>query len=265
MENLFNRYVMTTILLAGTAVALLALDLSGTVEIRALFAGAATPAVRVSALVWELEQGRRERAALAERLARRSLLLGRADAYKRENDALRAQLRLALAVPYDLAYAPVVEKRTESWLKTISLGAGRRDGVTPGMAVVGTEGLVGRVVRVTAGAAEVELITSERARIGVTHAPSGEGAVYYADAAGNGRLQYLPRATRLAYGDAITTSQGSGLYPPGLIVGYVRSYRRPFNSMFADVTVAPAESFDALESVFVVKWRPPSAPVLKKK
>jgi len=58
-------------------------------------------------------------------------------------------------------------------------------------------------------------------------------------------------------GDLVVTAGTSRLYPPGLIVGYVRAVERPFDSMFAEVEVAPAENMAALENVFIVNWLPP--------
>jgi len=256
MDTLFNRYVVTTALLVLAAAALLTLDLTGRLEARSLLVGAAAPAYRASTYLNELRYGEADRAVMAERLARRSLEAGRAEDRRRENEALRAAAGLEVLLPYELVPARVVERKPDAWLKTVAIDAGRRDGVEVGMPVIGTEGLVGRVTRVTAGAAEVELISSERLRIAATHAPTGEKAVYYADASGRGHLQYLPRTTAVALDDLVITASESGLFPPGLIIGRVGKYRRPFDSMFADVTVAPAENLNALQDVFVVRWRP---------
>ncbi len=256
MGKVFSGYVITAFSLAAAAAALLALDLSGRLAARALLVRAKMPAYKLSSYVKDLEGGEAERAALAERLARRSLAAARAEEYRRENEALRATLGLRVAAPYELIYAPVRERRPELWRKTITVGAGRREGVAPGMAVIGTDGLVGRVTRVTATGAEVELITSERTRVAVRHAPSGEAAVFYADAAARGHLAFLPRRTEVATGDILVTAATSRLYPPGLVVGYVQTFRRPFDSMFAEVEVAPAEELNALEHTFIVKWRP---------
>jgi len=158
--------------------------------------------------------------------------------------------------PYDLIYAPVLNRGAERWVKALTIGAGTRAGVRPGMAVMGPAGLAGGVARVTADAAEVELLTSERLRVAASHAPSGATAVYYADAAGTGHLDYLPRATDLATGDLVVTSVTSGLYPPGLVIGHVRAFRRPYDSMFAEVDVALAQDPARLEYVFVVNRTP---------
>ncbi len=257
MRTLFSAKIITTLLLSGVAAGLVALDLTGRFEARALLVRAKAPAYTLSSYVTELERGEETRAEMAERLARRSILRGRAERYRRENDALRALLGFAVEMPYELTYAPVLERRAESWLETTAVGAGRRDGVAPGMPAIGAEGLVGRVARVTATAAEVELITSERVRVAATHAPTGTTGVYYADAEGRGRLEYLPRTTELKVGDLVVTAGTSRLFPPGLIIGYVRAVERPFDSMFAEVEVAPAENLAALQSVFVVDWLPP--------
>jgi len=257
MRNLFSAKVLTTLLLAVVSALLITFDLTGRLEARALLIRLNMPAYRLAAYVNGLERGEEERAELAARLAERSMLLGRAERYKRENDALRTLLGYRIETPYELAYGRVVERRPETWLDTALITAGRSEGVAAGMPVVGTEGLVGRVVRVAPTAAELELITSERVRVAAAHEPSGTTGVYYADAEGRGRLAYIPRAAEINVGDAIVTAGTSRLYPPGLIIGSVRGVARPFDSMFAEVEVAPAEDMAALECVFVVKWLPP--------
>jgi rod shape-determining protein MreC len=256
MRNLFHPKVLTTVLLAAVSVFLITLDLTGRLQARALLVRLNAPTYRLAAYVKDLERGEEERAELAARLAERSVLLGRAERYKRENDALRTLLGYRLDTPYELTYGRVVERRPETWLDTALVGAGRREGVAVGMPVVGTRGLVGRVARVTATAAEVELITSERVRVAAVHEPSGTSGVYYADAEGHGRLAYIPRTAEISVGDAVVTAGTSRLYPPGLILGSVRGVARPFDSMFAEVEVTPAEDTAALECVFVVKWLP---------
>jgi rod shape-determining protein MreC len=253
----FNARLVTTIVLAGLASALVALDLTGHLQARALLVRAKTPAYNLVSLATELREGERRRAELAERLARRSAALGRAESYRRENEALRLALGYRVEMPYEWAYAPLLERRPRTWLATAVVGAGRREGVAEGMPVVGTRGLAGRVVRAAATTAEIELLTSERLRLAVRHAPSGTLAVYYAGAEGPGRLAYAPRTAAFKVGDLIVTSGTSRLYPPGLVVGYVRAVDRPFDSMFLEVEVTPAEDMAALENLFVVKWRPP--------
>jgi rod shape-determining protein MreC len=252
-----NSKALTTLLLAAASAALVVLDSTGRVEARALLVWANTPAYKLSSFIKELEQGQETRAELAERLARRSILLGRAERYKRENDALRAMLGRGIEMPYELTYARVLERRAETWLATTAVDAGRRDGVAAGMPVVGIDGLVGRVTRVTPTAAEVELITSERVRVAAAHAPTGAVGVYYADADGRGHMAHLARTAEVKVGDLVVTAGTSRLYPPGLIVGYVRAVERPFDSMFAEVEVTPAENMAALENVFIVNWLPP--------
>ncbi len=127
MRTLFSAKIITTLLLSGVAAGLVALDLTGCVEARALLARAKTPAYTLSSYVKELERGEETRVEMAERLARRSILLGRAERYRRENDALRALLGFAVEMPYELTYAPVLERRAESWLETTAVGARRRE------------------------------------------------------------------------------------------------------------------------------------------
>jgi len=241
------------------AVGIAALNASDRIRPRAWVRYAISPTYRIAALTWELNQGERRREELARRLAETSLLIGRAEDYRRENDALRARAGLAITVPYELIYARIAEKHPESWLKTVTLDVGNNAGVEVGMPVIGTEGLLGVVRTTTPDASRVELLTSERLRVAATHAPTGVAGVGAADAGGGYHIHYLPRTLEIRSGDMFVTSSHSTLFPPGLILGYVKDYRRPFDSALLEVELTPAEDVQRLESVFVVKWKPPAS------
>ena len=53
-------------------------------------------------------------------------------------------------------------------------------------------------------------------------------------------------------GDGIITSGLGGVFPKGLVVGYVRSVQRERSGLFQTVEVEPAVDFSRLEEVLVV-------------
>lgn len=258
MERFAGRYALTAALLSGISVVILALDLTGYLRVRAVLSQAITPVYYVSSYFHEIRRGREEREALSALLARRSLALGRAEELRRENEALRAALALEGFLPYELLPAKVVERRAGEWRRAVTVATAGPSRPRVGMPVIGTAGLVGRVNAVRGGWAEVELITNNRVRFVVTHAASGLKAIYGADDAGQGFLTYVPRTAAVNVGDVIVTAADSAVFPPGLVVGTVSTVRRPFDSIFLEVHVAPAEDFDRLDNVFLLNWAPPA-------
>jgi rod shape-determining protein MreC len=61
-------------------------------------------------------------------------------------------------------------------------------------------------------------------------------------------------------GDVVVTSGLEGMFPPGLVVGRVRSVVRG-SGLFREVRVAASADFDRLEEVLVVRTPPPDATV----
>jgi rod shape-determining protein MreC len=114
------------------------------------------------------------------------------------------------------------------------------------MAVVASQGLVGRVHHVAPHTSEMLLITDINSRIAV----SVQGTHEHALAAGNGHdqleLRYLPKHSTLKKGDVIVTSGDADLMPAGIPVGRVISVSEE------GVKVQPFAPLDALDYVSVL-------------
>ena len=68
--------------------------------------------------------------------------------------------------------ATVIGRDTTGILRTVTIDRGSRDGVTPDMAVVTELGLVGRVARVSATTAQIQLVNDVNSFVNAT--PSGD-------------------------------------------------------------------------------------------
>jgi rod shape-determining protein MreC len=171
------------------------------------------------------------------------------------SDAAAARLlRLAASARYAVVPARVVALGAGlgfSW--TVTLDAGRRDGLRPDLTVVTGDGLVGRVKSVTDSTATVLLAADPSSRVGVRVGAAGEIGMVTGQARGPLRLEMLAADARLAVGDAVTTfgSPGQRPYAAGVAVGRIRRLL-PSTGQGATALVEPAVRFSALDLVGVV-------------
>ena len=152
----------------------------------------------------------------------------------------------------------------------ISIDAGRRDGVAPGMAVVTSAGFVGRVETVDAASSTVTALSDpglvigvrllDTGDVGLGHGMAGEPAMFVVDAGlrwpETGDLSELP-----AIGSPVVTAAGSR-YPADIPVGRVASVEPAEAGLAQLVTVELAADVQDLGYVTVL-LQPPAdeAPV----
>lgn len=159
-------------------------------------------------------------------------------------------LKVQLPEDYDAVTAHVLADTGGSFVRTLVINAGYDSGVRVGYAVVGTRGLIGRVVSVGTLSSRVLLVTDLNSRIPVRIEPIGENAVMSGDNTATPRLTYIDKQTELVNGMRIVASGLGGEVPAGLTVGRVRLDR---NNAPA---VIPVENFDNLEFVRVLRFKP---------
>jgi rod shape-determining protein MreC len=158
---------------------------------------------------------------------------------------------------YHPVAATVVGKSPNIWYSTVTIDKGTGDGVKVNDPVINGEGLVGRVVAVEGGAAQVDLISDSTmgvsARIGTSQAT---GIVQPKVGDPNDLLlQYLPANTRPNKGEYVVTSgtvasSDESLYPPGLLIGQVTSVDE--ESAYTSVNVHPIANLHNLDVVEVL-------------
>jgi rod shape-determining protein MreC len=148
--------------------------------------------------------------------------------------------------------ADVIGVDAGSGLRTIAINRGTRDGIAVGMPVVTGQGLVGRVIQVSANASRVMLVTepssSVSARLQSTRV---EGAVV-GQASGNLIMQLIPLDSAVREGDLVLTSGLGGNFPPDIVVGQVTSVRPSELGLYQEAQVRSLINFDTLEFVLIV-------------
>ncbi|CAO3418238.1 rod shape-determining protein MreC [Azospirillum argentinense] len=140
-----------------------------------------------------------------------------------ENISLRSLLKATPEPASSFITARVIAAPGSSFLRTLVVTAGRRDGVRKGQAAIAGSGLVGRVIEVGEWSARVLLLTDINTRIPVVLERSRQRAVMAGDNSDQTRLLYLPPEAPVQVGERVVTSGHGGQFPPGLPVGVVSS------------------------------------------
>ncbi|MGE5418263.1 MAG: rod shape-determining protein MreC [Acidobacteriota bacterium] len=162
----------------------------------------------------------------------------------------------------ELMGAEIIARSPDTWYKTVTIDRGSADGITTDMVVITPQGLVGRVNAVTSGTASVLLITDREGAVGaIVQENRTQGIIEGLGDSGSLTMSDIPFYSKVKAGNVIVTSNLSEIYPPGIIIGKIKSILDDKNvkdtneskGLLIKATVVPAVDFDKLEEVFVVK------------
>ncbi len=173
-----------------------------------------------------------------------------------ENHRLAQLLNLRGRLDADAVAARVIAKDSTNWFRSILIDRGTHAGIQRHMAVIAAEGLVGRVVDVTALAARVQLITDPESAVGCLLLRSRVTGIATGTQGGAVQIKYLPQMADVAIADRVITSGMGGVFPKGIALGKVVRSNRPAGALFQETEVQPLVDFSRLEEVVVLKQRP---------
>lgn len=138
-----------------------------------------------------------------------------------ENRSLRELTHVAAEDPISFVSARVVADAGGTFVRSVLVMAGTRDGVAKGQTAIVAEGLVGRVGEVGERSARVLLLTDLNSQVPIIFEGSRERAILSGDNSERPKLTHLAVTARPQVGDRLMTSGHGGVFPPGLPVGVV--------------------------------------------
>lgn len=180
--------------------------------------------------------------------------------YKAESQRLAGLLhyKQVMAQRYDLLAASVIG-RPGNWFGIVILNRGTEDGVQKDMAVLTPEGLVGRVISVSASTCEVLLITDPRSGVGSLIQDSRAPGIVQGTVGSTGVIQmtHIPNNAPAEAGQAVVTSGSGSVYPKGIPVGEIAGVRNEPSGLFLNAEIRPYANLNNLEEVFIVTFTQP--------
>lgn len=173
---------------------------------------------------------------------------------QRENSRLSKALKLEPVAGHEYVAARVIGQDLSQESQAFFINAGASQGLEPRMAVVTVDGVVGTIkkvfshtsVFVAASDPTHDLdayVSRSRARFIVEG--RGEPLV--------GRLKYLDRAEDVMVGDEILSSGLDGVFPKGLLLGWVVRVEKPKTGVTQSAELRMSVDLGRLEEVMVVR------------
>lgn len=177
---------------------------------------------------------------------------------QRENDELRDLLAIK-EKGYHSIPARIVNRTGETWNNQITLDVGENDGICVDMAVVSSQGLIGKVVEVGEWTSRVRLLTSQdqlskvAVKIALNEEKTLEGYLEEYDLEKNSfKVRLFTESEEIKNGQEVITSGLGGVFPNGILVGKVNEVVELINEKGLIAYVTPAADFNDFDYVAVI-------------
>ncbi|MCF0252959.1 MAG: rod shape-determining protein MreC, partial [Duodenibacillus sp.] len=158
----------------------------------------------------------------------------------RENERLRKALELTAGSPHRWAPVEVRGAVGDRFSRNVLLSRGSEAGIQPGMPLMDERGLLGQIVRSSAGQSEALLVTDRGFQVPALLTRTGLRAV----CEGKGetesmRLLFVPLEADVKEGDAVATSGMDKVFLAGTPLGVVAAVRRVRGEPYLEADVEP--------------------------
>jgi rod shape-determining protein MreC len=146
--------------------------------------------------------------------------------------------------------AQVIGSSADPTSHTLFINRGEREGLRLNMGVVTPDGIVGKIVEILPGTAQVLLINDKDSGVGALFTATRTHGVVRGSGDPEPRMDYIVNDEKVQPGDAIVTSGEDRIFPKDFPIGTVES-NKPANP-FQMIRVRAAVRLDRLEDVMVL-------------
>lgn len=176
----------------------------------------------------------------------------------KENARLRALLKLSERhSDYKYETANIISWTSSNYASSFTINKGTSSGLELYQGVITEDGyLVGQITQIDYSSATVTTILDSTSSVGALVNETNEVAIVNGDFTlfqdGQMKLSYLQHDTNVIPGDTIITSGKGGIYPQGLVVGYVDRVVNDASGINVYATIDPAAEIQNLTHIFVI-------------
>ena len=171
-----------------------------------------------------------------------------------EQTAKRLQDLLNLKDSYSLQStgARIISASTDSWSSTVTINSGSASGLTVGMPVMASNGVIGQIVECGATSSTVRLLTDENSSVSAMIQSSRAQGMLKGSATGQVTLDMIASDQEVSVGDVVVTSGLGGVFPKGLPLGKVTNVEKAAGSLYLQITVEVFAGTENFEEVLVI-------------
>ena len=164
---------------------------------------------------------------------------------------LRNQLLFASKKITDKIFAEIIGESADNNHDISLINRGSNQLVQRNYIVLRKEGLVGRIQSVSPFQSSVQLITDRRSRVSSLIQRNRIRGLIYGTHKGL-EMRQINQHANIKIGDRVISSGLGGLYPKGLLIGWVKEIRRQKHELFKTAILDSAVDFNQIEEVFVI-------------
>jgi rod shape-determining protein MreC len=148
--------------------------------------------------------------------------------------------------------AKVIGRDATQWSKMLFIDKGTNDNVKKNLVVMTNAGVVGHVIHSSLKSSKVLLITDSRSAIDSVFQGTREPGVTVGTGGGMCETKFVAIEAEVKIGDKVISSGLGGVFPKGLMIGFVVDIVKKKQDLFQNVTIAPSANLSHLEEVAIV-------------
>ena len=198
---------------------------------------------------------RAENEELRKELSNLRLQLVQIEEYKLENERLSVLLNVVddYTAKFDYVTTSVINREPSEWYKQMTINGGSKDGFAPGMPVICAQGLVGRIISTSEYNSTVLLLTDRSGAVSAMVQNTRTIGVVEGDGeTDNLSMIHVPYDAEIENYQQVLTSGYGGIYPQGLLVGYINNIDLQSDGLMLNIDVRSYVDFAHLEEVIVL-------------
>lgn len=171
-----------------------------------------------------------------------------------EKTADRLQSLLDLQDTYSLqsTAARIIASSSDSWSSTVTIDKGTLAGITVGMPVTDSAGVIGQTIECGPTSAVVRLLNDENSSVSAMLQDSRTQGMLHGSADGTVKLTLIGSDQTVKAGDTVVTSGLGGVFPKGLPLGTVSNVSRRSGALYLDIQVQLLSTTENYEEVLVI-------------
>lgn len=159
---------------------------------------------------------------------------------------------------YKKINAEVINRNIGTWYNTLNINKGSKAGIKNGMAVIVSEGLIGKIVNVSNFTSTVKLLSTDELSNKISIKIETEnGSVYGLLTKYNKKkniylIEGISSNSKINKDDKVVTTGLSEVFPSGILVGSVKKVTVDDYELATAIEVTPAVDFDDINIVTVL-------------
>lgn len=182
------------------------------------------------------------------------------ESLEKEIEELKATLELNNTLTeYEIENATIQSRNKSYWFNTLIIDKGKKDGIKKNMAVITTNGLLGKISKVYSNSSEVKLITSDdvnyKVSVSIKINDNDNYAILngYSQETNMIKITGVSKTTPVEKGNIVLTSGLGDLFPAGIYVGKVENVKNDKYDLSKTVYIKTKQDFNNIHYVSVLK------------